>query len=190
MTPGSVLGTGMTPPSDATVLFDGRDLSQWKGKTGAAAWDVKDGVVTVKKGTGDIETIRWFKDIRLHIDAELPRVQRHPAETRTQRADGVRRDRTVRQTAPLDSSTHCRRGRTLSRLRRRRSEADDPTVKPNKRHRLNKSQHAKPLCVEDLAKLAGMSVSTLHHHFRALTAKILCSIESNFGCMPRGNGCS
>ena len=29
---------------------------------------------------------------------------------------------------------------------------------------------AKPLLVEDLAQIAGMGVSTLHHHFRALTA--------------------
>src|SRR5579863_9777168 len=33
-----------------------------------------------------------------------------------------------------------------------------------------KTNYAKPLRVEDLAKIAGMGVSTLHHHFRALTA--------------------
>jgi AraC-like DNA-binding protein len=33
-----------------------------------------------------------------------------------------------------------------------------------------KANYAKPLRVEDLADLAGMGVSTLHHHFRALTA--------------------
>src|SRR5580704_15657753 len=33
-----------------------------------------------------------------------------------------------------------------------------------------RTNYAKPLRVEDLAKLAGMGVSTLHHHFRALTA--------------------
>ena len=33
-----------------------------------------------------------------------------------------------------------------------------------------KSNYAKPLRVEDLAKTAGMGVSTLHHHFRALTS--------------------
>jgi len=32
------------------------------------------------------------------------------------------------------------------------------------------SNFAKPLRVEDLAKIAGMGVSTLHHHFRALTS--------------------
>jgi AraC-like DNA-binding protein len=33
-----------------------------------------------------------------------------------------------------------------------------------------RSNYAKPLRVEDLAQIAGMGVSTLHHHFRALTA--------------------
>ncbi len=33
-----------------------------------------------------------------------------------------------------------------------------------------KANYAKPLRVEDLAEVAGMGVSTLHHHFRALTA--------------------
>ncbi len=33
-----------------------------------------------------------------------------------------------------------------------------------------KSNYAQPLRVDDLADLAGMGVSTLHHHFRALTA--------------------
>jgi AraC-like DNA-binding protein len=32
------------------------------------------------------------------------------------------------------------------------------------------ANYAKPLLVEELAQLAGMGVSTLHHHFRALTA--------------------
>ena len=33
-----------------------------------------------------------------------------------------------------------------------------------------KANYAKPLLVEDLARIAGMGLSTLHHHFRALTA--------------------
>jgi AraC-like DNA-binding protein len=33
-----------------------------------------------------------------------------------------------------------------------------------------KANYAKPLRLEDLAQTAGMGVSTLHHHFRALTA--------------------
>ncbi len=33
-----------------------------------------------------------------------------------------------------------------------------------------RANYAKPLRLEDLAKISGMGVSTLHHHFRALTA--------------------
>ena len=37
-------------PSDAIVLFDGKDLSAWtNGNGGPAEWKVKDGIVTVDK---------------------------------------------------------------------------------------------------------------------------------------------
>ena len=62
----------MTPPSDAIVLFDGKDLSKWKGTNGEAKWDVKNGVFTVKKGTGDIETKQTFEDFQLHIEWQVP----------------------------------------------------------------------------------------------------------------------
>jgi hypothetical protein len=65
--------TGMTPPSDAIVLFDGKDLSQWKGATGPAPWMVRDGVLTVKKGSGDIETRQSFQDIQLHLEWRIPK---------------------------------------------------------------------------------------------------------------------
>lgn len=63
----------MTAPSDAIVLFDGKDLSQWEGKDGGPAqWEVKNGVVTVKKGTGDIATKQDFEDFQLHIEWSIP----------------------------------------------------------------------------------------------------------------------
>ena len=45
VTPGTDLkGGGFTAPSDAIVLFDGKDLSAWESvKGGAAEWDVHDG---------------------------------------------------------------------------------------------------------------------------------------------------
>lgn len=51
VTPGTELkGGGFTAPSDAVVLFDGKDLSQWESvKGGPAEWDVHDGVFTVNK---------------------------------------------------------------------------------------------------------------------------------------------
>lgn len=63
----------ITAPSDAIILFDGKDLSKWKGKDdGPANWIVKDGVFTVKKGTGDITTKQEFNDFQLHIEWSIP----------------------------------------------------------------------------------------------------------------------
>jgi len=60
------------PPSDAIVLFDGKDLSQWQGdKGGPAKWEVKDGVATVN-GTGNISTRRAFGDCQLHVEWATP----------------------------------------------------------------------------------------------------------------------
>jgi hypothetical protein len=66
--PGPVGG----PPSDAIVLFNGKDLSQWKGKDGAEAkWEVKNGVATVN-GTGTITTKQEFGDLQLHVEWAAP----------------------------------------------------------------------------------------------------------------------
>ena len=63
----------ITAPSDAIILFDGKDLSKWKNKDGGPAkWDVKDGVFIVKKGTGDISTSQDFNDFQLHIEWSVP----------------------------------------------------------------------------------------------------------------------
>src|ERR1051326_9214166 len=61
------------PPSDAIVLFDGEDLSQWKCDKdgGPAKWAVKDGVATVN-GTGGISTRQAFGDCQLHLEWAAP----------------------------------------------------------------------------------------------------------------------
>jgi hypothetical protein len=61
------------PPSDAIILFDGKDLSKWESeKGGAAQWEVNNGVFTVKKGTGDIRTKQEFQDYQLHLEWRIP----------------------------------------------------------------------------------------------------------------------
>lgn len=61
-----------TPPSDAVVLFDGKDLSQWRDKKtgGPVAWKVVDGVAVSAKG--DIETTNQFGDLQLHLEFREP----------------------------------------------------------------------------------------------------------------------
>lgn len=68
-------GVGPLPPSDAIVLFDGSDLSQWQHEDGSAAsWELDEGAVTVVGGTGTIETKRSFGDVQLHIEWRAPAV--------------------------------------------------------------------------------------------------------------------
>ena len=61
------------PPSDAIVLFDGRDLSKWKGQDGGPArWVVRDGYFEVAAGTGAISTAQGFGDVQLHVEWAAP----------------------------------------------------------------------------------------------------------------------
>jgi hypothetical protein len=62
-------------PSDAVVLFDGKNLDEWvtnKDKS-PAKWTVSDGVMTVKKDAGNIETKRSFTNYQLHIEFRIPK---------------------------------------------------------------------------------------------------------------------
>jgi hypothetical protein len=63
---------GVAAPSDAISLFGGVDLSEWTGKNGEAQWAVHDGMFTVTKGSGDINTKKEFGDFQLHIEFMHP----------------------------------------------------------------------------------------------------------------------
>jgi hypothetical protein len=72
VTPGAI-NTG-APPSDAIVLFDGKNLDEWvtNRDKSPATWTVADGILTVNKATGNIETKRAFKNYQLHIEWKIP----------------------------------------------------------------------------------------------------------------------
>ena len=66
--------TDREPPSDAIRLFDGRSLDEWvntKDKS-PASWMVSDGLITVNKATGNIETKRSFRSYQLHLEWRVP----------------------------------------------------------------------------------------------------------------------
>ncbi len=88
-------GNGAGAPSDAIILFDGNDLSQWQSqKRGLGAsmvdmkdvipllraeadgedapWFVENGEIVVNPGTGYIETRQGFGDVQLHIEWLAP----------------------------------------------------------------------------------------------------------------------
>ncbi|MEP6748825.1 MAG: DUF1080 domain-containing protein [Bacteroidota bacterium] len=63
------------PPSDAIILFDGKNLDEWialKDSTGVKKWTVADNVITVDKSAGDLQTKRKFMDFQLHIEYRIP----------------------------------------------------------------------------------------------------------------------
>ena len=73
VTPGA---TDSAPPSDAIVLFDGKNLDEWVSTRdkSPANWIVHDGMMTVNKARGatNIETRRSFHNYQLHVEWRIP----------------------------------------------------------------------------------------------------------------------
>jgi len=71
VTPGETPGA---PPSDAIVLFDGKNEDEWVSSQDRtpAKWIVADGLLTVAKSTGNIETRRHFHNYQLHVEWRIP----------------------------------------------------------------------------------------------------------------------
>jgi len=73
VTPGA---TCAAPPSDAIILFDGKNEDEWVSAQDhtPAQWVVVDGTLMVKKasGVGNIETKRKFKNYQLHVEFKIP----------------------------------------------------------------------------------------------------------------------
>ena len=61
------------PPSDATVLFDGKDTSQWVAMDGSPTkWINHDGVFECVPGSGYARTLQSFGDCQLHVEWASP----------------------------------------------------------------------------------------------------------------------
>jgi len=76
VTPARTFSLLAPPPSDAKLLFDGADLSQWEDDTGGpASWKVHDGYVeAIKGGLVGIRTKETFPDFQLHLEYMEPPV--------------------------------------------------------------------------------------------------------------------
>ena len=62
-------------PSDAIVLFNGKDMSEWRTQKGGQPpkWKIENGYMeVVKGGGGSIVTTRTFGDVQLHVEWQLP----------------------------------------------------------------------------------------------------------------------
>src|SRR6266446_4777544 len=61
------------PPSDAIVLFDGKDLSKWQHKDSTPAkWKVENGYFEVVAKAGQLYTKDSFGDCQLHVEFATP----------------------------------------------------------------------------------------------------------------------
>ncbi|MBN1560520.1 DUF1080 domain-containing protein, partial [candidate division KSB1 bacterium] len=71
--PSSLQEKAGTAPSDAIVLFDGADLSNWRAMDGGPArWIVKDDYMESVRGAGYVRTLRGFGDCQLHVEFMTP----------------------------------------------------------------------------------------------------------------------
>jgi hypothetical protein len=70
--PGDAFSQNAQAPSDAEVLFDGKDLSKWKAAGGGdAKWHIRDGAVETQRG-GGIRTRGKWADFQLHVEFSEP----------------------------------------------------------------------------------------------------------------------
>ncbi len=73
-------GFDREPPSDAIVLFDGRDTSKWftrgkrkeSGQTFPFRWKLEDGYMEVAPLSGDLVTHEKFGSVQLHVEWATP----------------------------------------------------------------------------------------------------------------------
>lgn len=78
------------PPSDAIILFDGKDLSKWvehgrgsnRGKIVAPTWKIENGYFEWAPGSGDLFTKEGFGDAQYHIEWSSPVVIEHEGQNR------------------------------------------------------------------------------------------------------------
>jgi hypothetical protein len=73
VTPGMTFSQNAPAPSDAEVLFDGKDLVKWQNNRGQdATWRVQDGCVETAAQGGGIRTRGKWADFQLHVEWASP----------------------------------------------------------------------------------------------------------------------
>jgi hypothetical protein len=82
VTPGETFSQNAPAPSDAEILFDGRDLAKWQtGRGEDATWKVHDGCVETQRG-GGIRTRGKWADFQLHVEFSEPNPPRGTGQGR------------------------------------------------------------------------------------------------------------
>lgn len=71
ITPSKRFSQAGDAPSDAIVLFDGKDLSKWQGEKGEAQWKIENGYMETTR-SGRIRTKDEFGDFQMHLEFATP----------------------------------------------------------------------------------------------------------------------
>ena len=70
-------------PSDAVVLFDGKDMSAWTRSDGQPArCEVRDGVMHCRTGAGDIYSKEKFRSAQIHVEFAIPSMPQQKGQMR------------------------------------------------------------------------------------------------------------
>jgi hypothetical protein len=70
-------------PSDAIILFNGKDASKWETNDGKPIqWKVSNGELIVTPGSGAIRTKDFFGDCQLHIEFKSPKPENYNGQNR------------------------------------------------------------------------------------------------------------
>src|SRR5688500_3481859 len=72
ITPGKTFSLMAPAPSDAVVLFDGKDFSKWQGRDGGEVkWKIEDNYMETTR-SGVIRTKDEFGDFQMHLEFATP----------------------------------------------------------------------------------------------------------------------
>ncbi len=70
-------------PSDAIVLFAGKDISNWMGSEGQAPeWTVQDGTLVCRTGAGDLHSRVTFRSAQIHVEFNVPLMPQQSGQAR------------------------------------------------------------------------------------------------------------
>lgn len=84
-------GVGTAAPSDAIVLFDGKSMEKWQmaKDSSPSQWLLENGAMTVKLGSGDLQTRQKFGDCQLHVEFKIPADAKYSADHNNAGNSGV-----------------------------------------------------------------------------------------------------
>ncbi len=69
--------------SDASVLFNGKDVSNWVTADGQpASWTVQDGILVCRTGAGDIHSRLKFRSAQIHVEFNVPAMPTQSGQAR------------------------------------------------------------------------------------------------------------